>query len=569
MIRTTTLPGRATVLALALAGAGMACWWPASAQAQGERESLEALRQTTLALIDVLVQNGTLSRDKADILLAEARKRAEVAVAECARAEVAVAESARTEPPVVRVPYVPQVVRDQIRNEIREEVLARAKTERWGVAGTAGEWTERITVEGDIRVRSQSDRPGSANPSPSDFLTASLGGTTRAPDFAAGSSTGLATGSTQDDRDRMRVRARLGINARVSDSITAGIRLATGNTTDRVSTNQTLGQNFNRYQFLIERAFVKIEPTDWASVSAGRFANPWFSSDLTWSDNLNFEGVAATLKRPTAANATWLPFATVGYFPVRESLGAKSGRNAMGAQVGVQWEPGTRTRVKLGLAQYRFDHFEGRVDPDFDAISGPGASYGQYEYEASLRQRGNTLFLTNNPLEIAGGLTPDKARWGLASRFRPAAITAAAEFSHFAPFVVGLSGEVVRNTAFDRQEILARTGVQVDDARSHGASVRATFGSAQVRDVGDWQLNLGYLWLGSDAVPDAFVGSDLASGGTNIRGVTAGLLYGVSRDTQLGLRVLSGRTISSPTVQAGLTNRYSVLTMQVDLNVRF
>ncbi len=246
MFRTPPLPGRATVLALALAGAGMACWLPAHAQAPSERESLEALRQTTLALIDVLVQAGTLSREKADALLAEARK----------RAEVAVAASAQNDPPVVRVPYVPQVVRDQIRNEIREEVLARAKAERWGVSGTTAEWTERISIEGDIRVRSQSDRAGSANPSPNDFLTASLGGTTRAPDFAAGSSTGLAIGSTQDDRDRMRVRARLGVNARVSDTITAGIRLATGNTTDRVSTNQTLGQNFNRYQFLIERAFV-------------------------------------------------------------------------------------------------------------------------------------------------------------------------------------------------------------------------------------------------------------------------------------------------------------------------
>jgi hypothetical protein len=199
----------------------------------------------------------------------------------------------------------------------------------------------------------------------------------------------------------------------------------------------------------------------------------------------------------------------------------------------------------------------------------PGASYGQYEYEASLRQRGNTLFLTNNPLEIAGGLTPDKARWGLASRFRPVAMTAAAEFSHFAPFVVGLSGEVVHNTAFDQQEILRRTGIQVDDARSYGASIRATFGSARVRDTGDWQVNLGYVWLGSDAVPDAFTGSDLVSGGTNVRGVTAGLLYGVARDTQIGLRVLSGRTISSPTLRSGLNDRYSVLTMQVDLNVRF
>ena len=109
----------------------------------------------------------------------------------------------------------------------------------------------------------------------------------------------------------------------------------------------------------------------------------------------------------------------------------------------------------------------------------------------------------------------------------------------------------------------------LDDARSYGAGVRATFGAQQVRNQGEWQVSMGYRWLGSDAVPDAFVDSDLGLGGTNVRGVTASVLYGVSRHTQLGLRVLSGRTISSPTVQPGLKDHYSVFTMQADLNVRF
>ena len=550
-------PGRAAALSLAFAAAWVSALLPA--HAQSERESLESVRQTTLALIELLVQNGTLPRDKSDALLAEARR----------RADAAVAEAAKGEPPPVRVQFVPQVVRDQIRNEVREEVLARAKLERWGVPNATAEWTDRIAIEGDLRVRSQTDRAGSNNPSPQDFLSASLGGTTRAADFATGTSTGLATGSTQDDRDRERLRARLAITAKINDSVTAGLRLATGSASDRVSTNQTLGQNFNRYQFLLDRAFVKLEPTEWVSVSAGRFANPWFSTDLVYDDDLNFEGVSATFKRPLQPNASWSPYATVGYFPVREVSGARRSRSLMGAQVGVQWEMSERTRLKFGLAQYRYAGFEGRTDPDYDAISGPGRSYGQYEYEAGLRQRGNTLFLTNNPQEIAGGLTPDKARWGLASRFQPAALTVAAEFSHFAPFFVGLSGEVVRNTAFDRKEIFSRTGVQVDDARNYGAGVRGTFGAQQVRNAGEWQVSLGYRWLGSDAVPDAFVDSDLALGGTNVRGVTAGLLYGVARDTQLGLRVLSGRTISSPTVQPGLKDNFSVYSLQVDLNVRF
>jgi hypothetical protein len=553
----TLAPGKVSAMSLALAGALALA--PPVAQAQAERESLEALRQTTLALIDVLVQAGTLSRDKADALLAEARRRAEVAVAEAAKAE----------PPVVRVPYVPQVVRDQIRNEVREEVIARARMERWGVPNATAEWTDRISVEGELRVRTQTDRPGTGNPSPQDFLTASLGGTTRAADLAAGTATGLATGSTQDDRDRLRVLARLAINAKVSDSITAGIRLATGSATDRISNRQTLGQNFNRYQFLIDRAFIKAEPFEWLSVSAGRFANPWFSTEMLWSDNLNFDGVSASFKLPQQANATWSPYATMGYFPIRESLGPRRSRGIVGLQGGAQWEASERTRFKFGLAQYNFQNFEGRVDPDFDAISGAGRSYGQYEYESGLRQRGNTLFLTNNPLELAAGLTPDKARWGLASRFKPTALTVAAEFSHFAPFVIGLSGEVVRNAAFDRQEILQRTGVLVDDARSYGAGVRATLGAQQVRNQGDWQFSLGYRWLGSDAVPDAFVDGDLGLGGTNVRGITAGLLYGVSRDTQLGLRILSGRTISSPTMQPTVKDHFSVNSVQVDLNVRF
>ncbi len=562
MFKTIRRPRRAT-LPLALAAALVPALWAAQAHAQapapGERESLEAIRQTTLALIEVLVDNGTLSREKADAMLVQAQ----------ARAAAALAAAPKPAPPPVRVAYVPQTVRDELRAEIREEVLAQARMERWGVPNATAEWTDRIQIEGDLRVRGQADRPDKANPSPQDFLAASLGGTTRAADFAAGTATGLALGSTQDERERLRLRARLGITAKVSDTVTAGIRLATGSATDRVSTNQTLANNFNRYQFMVDRAFVKLDPVEWASISAGRFANPWFGTDLTWSDNLNFDGLSATLQRPADPASTWRPFATVGYFPIRESAGPSRNRSLVGAQIGTQWEASPRARFKLGVAQYRYRGFEGHIDGDFDPITGPGRSYGQYEYEAGLRQRGNTLFLTNNAQELAGGLTPAGALWGQAARFKPVAITAAAEFSHFAPFFIGISGEYVRNTAFDRQEILQRTGVQLDDARDDGAGVRVTLGAQQVRNQGDWQLSLGYRWLGSDAVPDAFVDSDLGLGGTNVRGVTAGILYGISRDTQLGLRLLSGRTISSPTVQPGANDRYGVFSMQVDLNVRF
>jgi Putative porin len=557
---------RRATCAVAVAAAWVVMPTPAWAQAPvaAERESLEALRDTTLALIEALVQSGTLTREKANALLADAKARA-------AQATQA-AQANKPDGPTVRVPYVPQVVRDQIRNEVKEEVLARAKVERWGVPNATAEWTDRLLIEGDVRVRSQSDRPSNDNPSPQDFLAASLSGLTRAPDLAAGTAVGLPTASTQDNRDRLRLRARLGINAKVADNVVAGLRLATGSSTDRVSTNQTLGQNFNRSSFLLDRAFIKFDFLDGASVSAGRIANPWFSTDLIWSDNLNFEGIAATYKLarlPFFPTSGIQPFATVGYFPIREDVATRQQRYIKGAQIGAQWDYSDTTRLRFGVAMYSFRNFAGYVDNDFDAISGAGRTYGQFEYEAGLRQRGNTLFLTNSPLEIQAGLTPDKARWGMAARFKPLAVTAAAEFSHFAPFVVGLSGELVRNQALDYAEILQRTGVYPEQARAFGVGLRGTFGAQSVRNAGDWQVSLAYRWLGSDAVPDAFVDSDLGLGGTNVRGVTLGLNYGLARDTQIGLRYLSGRTISSPTVQPTARDSFSVDSLQVDMNVRF
>jgi hypothetical protein len=565
---------RPTAAAAALLVLATAAQAQGAAAAAAERESLESLRETTLALIELLVAQGTLTREKADQLLAEARRRA-AARAGGGAATPGPGEWGSPPPapagPVTRVPYVPQVVREQIRNELREEIVARARTERWGVPNATAEWTDRIALAGDLRVRGQADRFADDNLSPLDLVAASASTlVTRAPDLAAANASGLPTANTQVDRNRARVRARLGVSARVADGVTAGLRLATGSSTDRVSTNQTLGQNFNKPALLVDQAYIQLDPVEWISASAGRIPNPWFSTDLVWNESLNFEGGAVSVRRPASPTARWLPFATVGYFPVREGAPPRRGRNLIGAQVGVQWEASDLTRVRLGLAQYRFRYFEGVIDGDYSAVTGPGPSYGQYEYEAGLRQRGNTLFLTNSPLEIAAGLTLDKARWGLASRFEPWALTVAAQWSHFAPVFVGLTAEVVRNEAYDRGEIAQRTGgLYLDDARVFGAGARLTVGAQQVRERQQWQVQLAYRWLGSDAVPDAFVDSDIGGGGTNVRGYAVGVNLGLARDTVLGVRWLSGRSISSPTVRNGSGDSFGVDNLQVDLNVRY
>ncbi len=551
----TTMYRRTLALAIAVA-----CATPLAHA--DERESLEVLRQTTQGLIEALVEQGVLPRAKADAMLAAARQKATAVAASQAPA------ATTDKPGTIRVPYVSQAVKDQLRNEIREEVVAQARSERWGVPNSAAGWTDRIKIEGDIRVRQQNDRMATGNGTVQDFSDGlyNVDLATRAADFS------LASTNLSEDRNRLRLRARLDVTAKVSDAVSAGVRLSTGSATDRVSTNQTLGQDFNKYTLLLDRAFVKVEPTEWLSIYGGRIPNPWFNTDLVWSENLNFEGLAMTARWPTARMDAVEPFATIGAFPIREdNPPSRKDRWLYGVQVGANWQLTANTQFKFGLAKYTYRNLEGRKDPDFDFNLGAGPSYGQYEYSKSLRQKGNTLFFTNNDLDairtgVASSLlAPDYL--GLASRFEPLALTAAARFAHFSPYSLLVSAEYVTNTAYDQNEIRQRTQLDNVKGRKDGYTVKFAFGQPVVQQLGDWQVSMGYRWVGSDAVLDAFTDSDLGLGGTNLRGFTLGLQYGVDRNSSVGLRYLSAKQLDSYSISGD--NKFAVDTLQVEFNVRF
>ncbi len=543
-----------------------------------ERAALETLRQTTRNLIDALVEGGVLSREKADALMAAAEQKA---AAEQTRKPVPAATTTADGKPVLRVPYVPESVRNQIRDEVKEEVLAQAKAERWGVPNATPSWVDRIRIEGDMRVRYQRDDASENNTSAITYLAAELNnanGISRIPDFAAYrlTSTNLPqpVNDPASDRSRERVRLRLGVSAKVTDEIGVGVRLATGNATDRVSTNQTMGQNFNKYQLFVDRAFVRLDPAEWVTIQGGRIPNPWFSSEMTWNENLNFEGFAATFRSPDPT-ASVRPFVTLGYFPLRESTPpSRNSRSLWGAQVGANWDLSARTRVKLGLAYYQYNNLEGRSDNDY-TISGTsvptGSTYGQYEYPVGLRQKGNTVFETN-PL-LSGSLDTAPV-WGLAYQFKPIVLTASAEFTHFNPFNIMVSAEYANNTAFSASDFRERatfpTYANVDPGgKRDGYQLKVALGASEVRESHDWQVQATYRNVGSDAVLDAFTDSDLGLGGTNLRGYILGFTYGLYRNSTIGVRYLAAENINS-TINSNFPNAtYKVNSLQVDFNVRF
>lgn len=517
---------RKKLLAIAVAAA---CSGSAAAAPGDERARVEMLHETTLNLVRLLVEQGVLKQEAADDML----KKAELRAAEkTAQAQAAEAESGKG---VVRVTYVPEIVRNEIREQIREEVVAQAKQERWGDINAVPEWLDRLKWEGDIRLRYQADLFGDGNATPSTFQTI-----------------GQDIDNTQEDRQRERVRLRLGLNANVVSGVDAGIRITTGNTSDPVSTNQTLGMYDNKYSLVLDRAYLKLTPLEGLSISGGRIPNPFFSTDLVWDGDLNFEGVAATFRPWPDAERVWRPFVTAGVFPLQEidengiDVRAKD-KWLVGVQGGAEWMPSQTTRVKAGASYYDYRNIAG--------IRNPTLNDSFYDETAPrFRQKGNSLINIDND----GDITTDL--WALAADYRIANLTLVADFAWQDPLHVIGSLDWARNVGFDRTEILARTGQDIEP-ETDGYQVKLTVGYPKVNDFEKWQAFVGYRYLERDAVLDAFTDSDFHLGGTNAKGFFVGGSYGLYKNTWLAARWMSGDEIS------GLP--LSIDVFQLDLNAKF
>ena len=529
-----------------------------------ERPTVEMLQATTQALIEALVDSGLITRDKANQLIATAAAKAKLATASVAPALAAPelgAEVGKDGKKVIRVPYVPQAVKDEIRNGIKQEVLQQARTERWGQPGAYPAWVERFKIEGDYRLRGELTRLSSANTA-AGIVGYTNGNLTRAADISQNTLNSAPSFNTQEDFDRLRLRARLGVTATLSEQVSTTLRVATGNTADRTSTNQTLGQSFNKYQLVADQAYLTVRGFDQRLIlTCGRLPNPFFSTDLLWADDLGFEGVAATGTMPVVGGASG--FVTAGFFPVTENRpGVNKPRALLGVQAGFDMKLGRGDRrLKIGVALYNYQGIEGVQESTADTTRSDYAA--RYEYASGFRQRGNTLFNVRAPGDTANPV------YGLASSFQELNLTATLDWDDLLPQHLRLTGDVVKNLGFNRAEMERRTGQPIPDGVDIGFLARVQLGQTQINKRGDWNASLAYRYLGSDAVLDAFTNSDFGLGGTNNKGLIMGLNYGLFTNTSLSARWLSANPIDSYAPGSETSTKMAVDAMQVEINTRF
>ncbi|MBS0659372.1 MAG: putative porin [Verrucomicrobia bacterium] len=564
----------------------------------------------TINLINRLVQRGVLTKEDAEELIRQAEQDAVSAriqaQADAGAAAARALAQRKAAPPAdedtVRVTYIPEFVKKQIRDDLRAEVMAQARGEGWTAPRQLPAWVPRFRLFGDIRVRYQADLYPRGNDNTGSF-----------PNFNA-----INTGAPFDvtgnlfspqfnvdqDRQRLRLRARLGTEVDLGENFTAGIRLGTGENNSPVTQNQTLGVanggqggNFSKLAVWIDRAFVKYEfggetqreSSDakggpaaegrrWdVTFLAGRFDNPFFSTSMIWADDLGFDGVALQA-RYQVREGIRLTFAG-GAFPVfNTDLNFSSNRPAKfkssdkwlyGAQLGAEVQLHKDFSAKIGVAYYHFDGIEGRLSSPFTPLTAADAGDTD-NTRPSFAQRGNTYRALRDIVANVNngfGTTNQFQYFGLATPFQEVALTARLDYSRFEPIQVSLTGEYVRNLAFakgtiNRFAVNNRTGLGgAFDGGSDAWNVAVRVGHAKLEKRWDWQASLGYRYVESDAVVDAFVDSDFGGGGTNLKGFTLNAAVALSARVSLAARWLSATSIGGP--------KFSNDTFQFELHAKF
>jgi hypothetical protein len=553
----------------------------------------------TVNLVNLLVKQGVLKEEQAEALIKQAEDEAYVSrqaakdatvkadeAAKAASTAAAAAQPAGTK----HVTYVPEIVKRQLREEIKQEVMAKAEKENWASPGAYPEWAHRIRFYGDLRARYEGDFFPPGNGPQENFSAINMGSPFLEDNANVKNPYFPPTYNATQNRERFRLRARLGLDADLFNGFSAGLRIATGENNSPVSTNQTFGAsggNFSKYALWLDRAFLKYQAwNDDIDVAIGRFDNPfWSPTDLVWYRELGFDGFAVQAKHEVAEGIT--PFAVAGAFPIYNTdlnagvnldptgtgvpkKFASTDKWLFGGQAGFAARFAPESGFRFGAAYYDFTNVQYQLSSPCLVVSASDVCDTD-TLRPSFAQKGNTYTqLRNIPFII--GASANYQYYGLASQYRPVVVSGQLDLGEFHPAHIVLDGEYVWNSAFNRAAVAAvavnnLAGSPIPgtlgpfNGGNQGWLGRITVGNREIKQFGDWNVHAGYKYLESDATIDAFADADFGLGGTNLKGYFVGGNVGLSDNVWATVRWMSANGI------AGLP--YAVDVLQVDLNARF
>ncbi len=531
----------------------------------------------TINLINRLVQKGVLTHADAQELIAQARRDAEIARAQAA---AQAAEEYPVTEGTYRVTYIPETVKAELREQIKTEVLAQAKIEKWSAPPAAPDWIHRYNVKGDFRLRFEglfydegNDNTG-AFPNFNSINTGSpfdIAGTQFSPQY-----------NVDQERWRMRLRLRLGAEVEMGDGWTAGLRIATGENNSPVSTNQSVGLanqgsggNFSKYALWLDRAFIRWDygddPDRRVSFNFGRTDNPFFNTDLIFDEDLGFDGISVAARWSLGERFT--PFFTAGLFPIfntdlnfstnQPSKFESSDKWLYGTQIGFDVKPAKDIEARFALGYYDFDGAEGKLSDPYTPLTAQDAGNTD-NTRPSFAQKGNTYMALRNIIPSAANNFGTTGQWqyfGLATPYRNLTFTGRVDLNHWEPYQISVLGEVVKNLEWERGAInpiavnnRGPNGIDGTTGDYDGGDLAwmlgLRFGKPTLDEAGAWSAGISYKYIESDALIDGFNDSDFGGGGTNMKGFAVSGAYALTPRVRVGVSWNSTTQIAGPPLKS-------------------
>lgn len=335
-------------------------------------------------------------------------------------------------------PTEAQIILDETKKEVAMSV---AKGKSYGSPA----WSQKIKLKGDFRARYQVQQK-----------------------------------ENKANRDRGRVRFRLGAQANVAEKTKVYAGIATGGDDPR-STNETLDNSFETGDMRLDYAYAKHQINEAVAVKLGKIKKTpfWKPSDLLWDGDINPEGVALSAK---CGNM----FLNTAVLILDEIKKDTSDPFLFVFQPGVKVSLGDGVSLKGALTYYGFENVKGNA---FDHSAGTNSlddDVLMYDYDSF---GGAVQLDVKNPLNL---------------------------LPYFA-----LIGEY--NEACDPSE------------ENSAYMVGFKLGHKKVKKPGRWQIKYMYKELEKDAFVDFTSDSDFYGGDTGAKGHELAFKYALKKKVILGL----------------------------------
>jgi hypothetical protein len=381
---------------------------------------------------------------------------------------------------------------------------------------------------------------------------------------------GPANGSLDQDRERFRLR--FNVDAKLNDDFNGGFSLASGDVNDPTTTNQTITGFYTRKPIAVDKAFVQYSPHQFRHLTliGGKFAYPWYNTELTWDKDLNPEGAAEVLAFDSKSTPLLKKIALVGFeLPFTQVAGVSVGDKSLvsgvvyGGQVQTTWQLARWLKFGAFSGYYNYHN----ADPIALALAKANAKNPQTPFAGLLPLgTGNTvqnsiLTTTATSVVTVGGTAyptgvSSVTNAQFASKF--GLFDSIARFDVTTPWQkwpIAIIGDYVQNTeaCANVNNLLAppanTSSVQYSQSTNFACNShqrRGYWAEAQVgraRKRGDWQFDYTRIFIEREAVLSNFDYSDIRQG-SNVTEHRAMIIYQAHRNVQLSFTGLIGRPLN-------------------------